>query len=391
MRNWAALDAWKAAVAKGETPPEGNLRKALIADEIKQVEGEARAIQFTISTGSVDRDKDTVNPDGWKLAAYKKNPVVQWAHDYKAPPIARAPKIKIQDGKLVSTAEFVPGEVYPFAEMIFQMVKGGFLNATSVGFHASKWNFNEDRRGVDFLEQELLEFSVVPVPANPEALVEARSAGIDVEPLKEWAQEIMDRLSPEPGLWLPKETVERALKALGSAPFTSLSAGTSTAANVVLVRGDVRPASPLIVPVSVPMTAGASSVAVTAVAKQKPECPKGMDCPNTTNSAGCPMGKDCPMMANAMTSLETGRLKERDAILDELSMRDVRAERLILEVLEVPEIITHGLILDMADEPDTYDEALVRQLLAESVAESIMPMVAREVREAMTALTGRLD
>jgi hypothetical protein len=55
-----------------------------------------------------------------------------------------------------------------------------------------KYAFTDDpqrRFGIDFLEQELLEFSwCVPVPANAEALVEGRAAGIDqVAPLLDWA------------------------------------------------------------------------------------------------------------------------------------------------------------------------------------------------------------
>ena len=66
-----------------------------------------------------------------------------------------------------------------------------------MGFKPKKWVYNEERRGVDFAEQELLEFSIVPVPANAECLVEARAAGIDVEPLRAWAEKTLAALSGE--------------------------------------------------------------------------------------------------------------------------------------------------------------------------------------------------
>ena len=55
----------------------------------------------------------------------------------------------------------------------------GFLSATSVGFRQLTWDFTEDEeRGADdwwpgivFHTQELVEFSIVTVPANPEALI----------------------------------------------------------------------------------------------------------------------------------------------------------------------------------------------------------------------------
>jgi hypothetical protein len=70
----------------------------------------------------------------------------------------------------------------------------GFLSATSVGFMPTKYAFVDDperRWGIDFLEQELLEFSCVPVPANPEALIDAKAAGIDTAAVREWAEKIL--------------------------------------------------------------------------------------------------------------------------------------------------------------------------------------------------------
>jgi hypothetical protein len=48
------------------------------------------------------------------------------------------------------------------------------------------------RGGIDFIKQEMLEYSSVPVPANPNALALAKSAGIDVTPLKQWAEQVLD-------------------------------------------------------------------------------------------------------------------------------------------------------------------------------------------------------
>lgn len=177
--------------AKDGSKPEGFLRKAVIADDVKSVEGESRSVRFTISTSSPDRDNDTVAASGWKLENYKKNPVVLWAHDYSSLPVGKATRIMVDGNKLVADMEFA---AHPFAETVMQMVKGGFLRATSVGFAPHLYKFNEARGGLDFEEQELLEFSIVPVPANPEALIEARAAGIDTEPLKQWAEAVVKGL-----------------------------------------------------------------------------------------------------------------------------------------------------------------------------------------------------
>jgi len=191
------------------------IRKQFILDEVKQVEGEDLTLQFTISTGAIDRDNDTINPDGWNLENYMKNPVVLFAHDYRSLPVANALATWVENGKLKSRAKFTPQELYPFGYMVYQFYREGFMKATSVGFNPAKWQFSEDRKwGVDFLEQELLEYSCVPVPANPEALIEAGAKGIDTSPLKEWAEKVLDEWHQEKGLWLPKSKVEQVFALL---------------------------------------------------------------------------------------------------------------------------------------------------------------------------------
>lgn len=192
------------------------LRKEFIADEVKAVEGQARSVRFRITSGSADRDRDTIAPAGWQLDNYRKNPVVMFGHDYGSLPVAKATQIESRADGLSSVAEFAPADVYPFADTVYKMVAGGFLNAASVGFRPVAWTYNEDRKGVDFSEQELLEWSIVPVPANAEALVEARSAGIDLTPLLTWAEEKLDGWKKEDGLYVPKGQVEAVFRILST-------------------------------------------------------------------------------------------------------------------------------------------------------------------------------
>lgn len=213
-----SLDSWKTLALDGKAPSDCLLRKAFITDELKAgVEGDERGVRIAITTGAVDRDGDTINPDGWKLTNYRKNPVVLWAHDYRSLPIARSVKIEAADGKLVSVAHFIEPELSPMAETVLQMVRHRYLNASSVGFLPFEWKSSEDesrkpRRGVDFTKQELLEYSIVPVPSNPEALVEARSVGIDLAPLKDWAERLLDEYHGERGFYLGRGQLEHVLR-----------------------------------------------------------------------------------------------------------------------------------------------------------------------------------
>ncbi len=168
------------------------LRKQFIPDEVRDL-GERR-LQFIISTDAVDRDLDTISVKGWDLEAYKRNPVILWAHDYKNPPIGRAEKVFVEDDKLKSVALFTDEDVNPLGKMVYKLFRDRFLNATSVGFIPTEWELNEERDGfrpTDFLKQELLEYSAVPVPSNPEALLDAKSAGIDMEPMRAWASDVL--------------------------------------------------------------------------------------------------------------------------------------------------------------------------------------------------------
>lgn len=167
--------------------------------EVKAGEGDSRTLTFTISSAAVDRMGDTIKVEGWKLEAYRRNPVVLWGHDASDFPVARSPKIWIEGDKLKAEADFVPKENTAtglHAEGILQLYKGGFLSAVSVGFNPLKYAFTDDpkrRFGIDFLEQELLEFSCVTVPANAEALIEGRAAGINVTPMLDWCEDQIKR------------------------------------------------------------------------------------------------------------------------------------------------------------------------------------------------------
>ena len=170
---------------------------------------EGLTIDFIISTSAIDRDTDTLNADGWDFTNYRKNPVVLWAHDKWEPPVAKSLHETIEDGLVKSTALFVPKEISEFSYMIGQMYKEGFLNAVSVGFKSqeAKWAADEENRpwGIDFLKQELLEYSCVPVPANPEALIDAKSIGIDLAPMLEYAVKCLDLRADT----IPQDTAEK--------------------------------------------------------------------------------------------------------------------------------------------------------------------------------------
>lgn len=186
MPNWLTSEKLR------EVPPTADaaVRKYFTAEKLDMLADQPRRVRFVISTNDVDRDNDTVDPTGWDLSNYKNNPVVLWAHSHKDLPVARAISVTQEGNSLIAEAEFA---THPFAETVYQLIKGGFLRAVSVGFRAMEYAINVERGGIDFKRQELLEFSVCPVPANPMALISASAAGVDLDPVAKWVEDLIDQ------------------------------------------------------------------------------------------------------------------------------------------------------------------------------------------------------
>ena len=195
--------------------------------EVRQVENMPRTLQFVFSDSTVDRMGDTIAADGWETADFLKNPVALWAHDSSSPPIGRASDLGVEGSRLLGNIEFVGPETYAFGDTIYRLLLGRFLRAVSVGFLPLEYSFieNDPTRGfgIDFKRQTLLEISVVPVPANANALQEARSKGIDTRPLVAWAERTLESGDQ---IIIPRAELEALRKAAKEKPMARRLAGT---------------------------------------------------------------------------------------------------------------------------------------------------------------------
>ena len=154
-----------------------------------------RIVRYVLSDDTVARDGHTINTRGWVLENYLRNPVFMWAHDCNQAPIGRLVDVSIVNGKLMGDVEYMPADVSPFADSIYRMVQAGYLNAVSVSWDPLEWKFSTDKSrmgGIDFIRQELLEVSQVPVPALASALATARANGINTAPIHDWASRVLD-------------------------------------------------------------------------------------------------------------------------------------------------------------------------------------------------------
>lgn len=162
------------------------IRKQMLSPA--EIIGGERVLRFTISTDCVDREQDRIDLAGWDLKNFRQNPVVLWGHDATRLPIGRAFDLRLEAGALKASVEFIPADTPEggqFAESVYRLACSKFLGATSVGFRPIKWEYTTDKSrgaddwfpGIDFQEQELVELSIVTVPANPEALIDAPGPG----------------------------------------------------------------------------------------------------------------------------------------------------------------------------------------------------------------------
>ena len=224
---------WKERMATGESLDGVSMRKEFPASFQKAAKNDdqpdTRLVDFVLNTGGADRYSDTIKGDGWELENYLANPVVLWHHNSSAfagpapmphagLPVARGANLEVIGDSLIGSAEFYseagenPSEAARFIETVFQMVKGGFLNAVSVGFEPLEWTYDEERGGYNFIRQELLEFSVVPIPADSGALRRARELGIDTQPIYQWATELLESGDEIP---VHRQRLEAVAKGLG--------------------------------------------------------------------------------------------------------------------------------------------------------------------------------
>ena len=143
------------------------IRKAF-SFQVKEIKD--RVLEFTGSTETMDRDGEVVKADGWDLKNYKNNPVVLFGHDYGSLPVAKCIKAWVEGGQLKFQDQFPTAEEYPYADTVYKLCKGGYLNTVSVGFIPLKSEPGKNGVRKVWVKQELLEHSIVPVPSNPDAL-----------------------------------------------------------------------------------------------------------------------------------------------------------------------------------------------------------------------------
>lgn len=169
--------------------------------ETRTVEGAAPVMDFIASDATVDRYNEVIEPKGWVLDNFRANPVIPDCHYYGsiASILGRATSVEVRDGKLVNRVEFCTDN--PLGNLAWKMSKGGFIKSQSVGFIPLEWTpgVGKDMPSRTYTKAELLEISLVVIPANPSATIgmAMKSGAIERADLRDLA-EMLRSISSNP-------------------------------------------------------------------------------------------------------------------------------------------------------------------------------------------------
>lgn len=136
------------------------------------------------STADPDRDNEVIDQNGWDLTNFLANPVILAHHNYHNFPIGKAVEIGVENGKLMFKMVF--SQATEEAKQAYQLVQEGILRTFSVGYIPREFDSKDQNIT---RKAELLEISLVAVPANPKAVVFAKSMtdnDLAVALCKEW-------------------------------------------------------------------------------------------------------------------------------------------------------------------------------------------------------------
>ena len=176
----------------------GNKSRNFLTASVRTVDEENYRITHTVNTKALDRYNTVVLPRGAEVAHFLSNAVVLWHHNTERNvvgiPIGKCVDLSIREDEIVCTTEFNRKD--PLAVRVFEAYRDGFMNAWSIGFIPKAfteitpdnmeeinktYNLNLKITQAEFAANawwgywvihkwDMLEYSAVPVPGNPEAL-----------------------------------------------------------------------------------------------------------------------------------------------------------------------------------------------------------------------------
>jgi hypothetical protein len=179
-----------ADAAKG-LPKDFTYRRVAKAAAEFQLEEGSRSDVSTVTTDAIDHQKEVVLPTGLDFAVFRSNPVVPFAHSYDVLPVGRCMWIKASGNGVAAMTKYAkcpPNHTDWLPDAILSLMQEGMCTGKSIGFipthmrapTGEEVSRRPELKGAQVIidKSTLLEYSVAPVPCNPEALTVAVSKSL---------------------------------------------------------------------------------------------------------------------------------------------------------------------------------------------------------------------
>ncbi len=145
--------------------------------QVRSVDAEQRVIEGIATTPTVDRVGDVIDPLG---ASFAEDLPLLWQHRHDQP-VGRVKFGKPTKDGIPFTASIphvpMPGALQARVDEAWDSVRAGLVRAVSIGFRALKDGV-ESMKGGGYLfkRTEIMELSLVTIPANSDAVITAIKA-----------------------------------------------------------------------------------------------------------------------------------------------------------------------------------------------------------------------
>jgi HK97 family phage prohead protease len=173
------------------------IKKDYYEDEQEQEKSVVQDIYtFVVSTPEVDRYGTIIVPSGIDYTSYLNNPIVLAQHDSDDWPIGKCLGFAMNGENLEATLQF--HRITEEACEVADLVSAGYVRAVSVGIIPieSEEQTIDGKRITVYTKSELVEFSVVSIPANREALIK-KSIKLKLETIFNKLKKVTRMLTPE--------------------------------------------------------------------------------------------------------------------------------------------------------------------------------------------------
>lgn len=143
--------------------------------EMKSIDEKNRTVDFIMTSDDPDRVGDIVDQKSLDITHFIKAPRFLLQHEQRQFPIGKWSDLRMESNERgglqwVGTAHFSKEGVSAEADQAWEHVKAGEINTVSIGFIPKRIEYDEEKDAFILYDCELLECSLVNVPANKFAL-----------------------------------------------------------------------------------------------------------------------------------------------------------------------------------------------------------------------------